>query len=503
MKPACFLLKLSTDSNTFTKIISFTGNSLLFNRDFKPENLLLTEKKIIKIIDFGLSNSYKTGQLLSTPCGSPCYAAPEMILGRKYSGLLVDIWSTGIILYAMVCGFLPFEDKNDDSLYKKIILCDYKIPDKPNITEDIKDLITRILCVNTKKRIKLEEIKKHRIYQLGAEQLKNINSYTTLYEKNKYDKFVINKMIEMGLNKSSIIKNLDSKRTGDETATYFLLYNKLSRNNELEDFRKNTCFQENVGTNSGVINTMEITNKNNINININYSNQIGNINISINEADKPIIKKKIPNNENKEKKQKTEIQINQSKLSHIQNFYSNSKIQRIKGKNMSTQTQNISLKDKLFLSNYKNKDQIYLTTPRPFISNEMFMIKSRNKNCSNKNIAESMMERASSRVCETEVLNSLSLNPALGTEEKITQNTSIKPNMQTILEEKSDLKKKNLVIARKLTFTKKNYFPNTPTRNKFNFNFYGSSTFKQESQYSKNTSKMRNNNCSLNLFHEK
>ena len=49
------------------------------------------------------------GQTLVTPCGSPCYAAPEMILGKKYSGLLVDIWSTGIILYAMICGYLPFE----------------------------------------------------------------------------------------------------------------------------------------------------------------------------------------------------------------------------------------------------------------------------------------------------------------------------------------------------------------------------------------------------------
>jgi hypothetical protein len=175
----------------------------------------------------------------------------------------------------------------------------------------------------------------------------------------------------------------------------------------------------------------------------------------------------------------------------------------VKGKNMSTQAQNISLKDKLFLANYKNKDQIYYTTPRPFNSNEMFTITSRNKNSSNRNLAESMLDRASSRVCESEVLNTLSLNPAMVTEEKITQNTSIKPNMQTILEEKADLKKKNLVIARKLTFTKKNYVPNTPTRNKFNFNLYGSNTFKQESLNSKNSFKMRNNNCSLNLFHEK
>jgi len=70
---------------------------------------LLDENKIVKIIDFGLSNSYDDNQLLKTPCGSPCYAAPEMLQGKRYSGLSVDIWSTGIILYAMVNGFLPFE----------------------------------------------------------------------------------------------------------------------------------------------------------------------------------------------------------------------------------------------------------------------------------------------------------------------------------------------------------------------------------------------------------
>jgi len=71
----------------------------------------------IKIVDFGLSNTYKTGGVLSTACGSPCYAAPEMIAGKKYKGLQVDIWSCGVIMYAMLCGYLPFEDKNTKKLY--------------------------------------------------------------------------------------------------------------------------------------------------------------------------------------------------------------------------------------------------------------------------------------------------------------------------------------------------------------------------------------------------
>ena len=98
------------------------------HRDLKPENLLLDENKNIKIVDFGLSNIYKVGENLKTACGSPCYAAPEMIAGKKYNGLISDIWSTGVILYAMACGYLPFEDPNTSKLYKKILSCDYLLP---------------------------------------------------------------------------------------------------------------------------------------------------------------------------------------------------------------------------------------------------------------------------------------------------------------------------------------------------------------------------------------
>lgn len=80
----------------------------IVHRDLKPENMLLDWNNNIKIVDFGLSNTYKKGDLLKTACGSPCYAAPEMIANKAYVGLDVDIWSCGVILFAMVCGYLPF-----------------------------------------------------------------------------------------------------------------------------------------------------------------------------------------------------------------------------------------------------------------------------------------------------------------------------------------------------------------------------------------------------------
>ena len=71
---------------------------------------------IVKIVDFGLSNTHEGNKLLSTACGSPCYAAPEMIAGKKYIGPLADMWSLGVILFALVCGYLPFEDQNTSIL---------------------------------------------------------------------------------------------------------------------------------------------------------------------------------------------------------------------------------------------------------------------------------------------------------------------------------------------------------------------------------------------------
>jgi 5'-AMP-activated protein kinase catalytic alpha subunit len=123
------------------------------HRDLKPENLLMDDYNNIKIVDFGLSNMYVEGQSLKTACGSPCYAAPEMVAGKMYKGLPADVWSCGVILYAMVCGYLPFEDPKTNVLYKKILNCDYTIPEF--VSADCRDLITRVLNTDPEKRLTL------------------------------------------------------------------------------------------------------------------------------------------------------------------------------------------------------------------------------------------------------------------------------------------------------------------------------------------------------------
>lgn len=105
--------------------------------------MLLDHEKNIKLVDFGLSNTFDQGCLLKTACGSPCYAAPEMIAGLEYHGSKVDVWSCGVILYAMICGYLPFEDPDTSLLYKKILKGEYVLPS--NVSRDGGDLISKIL----------------------------------------------------------------------------------------------------------------------------------------------------------------------------------------------------------------------------------------------------------------------------------------------------------------------------------------------------------------------
>lgn len=145
------------------------------HRDLKPENLLIDKDNNIKLIDFGLSNSMKDSQGLLTACGSPNYAAPEVISGRVYSGNEVDVWSLGVILYAMLSGTLPFDDESMSHLFQKIKEARYHMPNF--VSSEARDLITRMLQPNPIKRITMGEIRQHHWYRKDLPQyLENLSS---------------------------------------------------------------------------------------------------------------------------------------------------------------------------------------------------------------------------------------------------------------------------------------------------------------------------------------
>ena len=145
--------------NQIASGIEFLHSKGIAHRDLKPENLLLDKQKNLKIVDFGLSNTYKPEETLKTACGSPCYAAPEMIAGRRYNGISVDIWSSGVTLYAMLCGFLPFEDPDTALLYKKILRGDFELPEF--LTNRSIKFLKEVLCTDPAKRLGLKDIKQH------------------------------------------------------------------------------------------------------------------------------------------------------------------------------------------------------------------------------------------------------------------------------------------------------------------------------------------------------
>ena len=207
------------------------------HRDIKPENLLLTKKNIIKIIDFGLSSEYD--EFLLTPCGSPCYASPEMIKGKKYKGLSVDLWACGVILFAMLFGYLPFDDVDNNKLFKKIINCEIDFPEENEIDvgKNAIDLIKKILNPDPEKRINIDEVEKHPFLEYGKKQYEKLFSKEIVHCENLIIHHMEN---ELGFdNHNNIIQNnIYNNRHNHITTTYYLLKQKYSEGRLVLSFRE-------------------------------------------------------------------------------------------------------------------------------------------------------------------------------------------------------------------------------------------------------------------------
>ncbi|KAK0720640.1 kinase-like domain-containing protein [Lasiosphaeris hirsuta] len=137
--------------------VEYCHRHKIVHRDLKPENLLLDENLNVKVADFGLSNIMSDGNFLKTSCGSPNYAAPEVIGGKLYAGPEVDVWSCGVILYVLLVGRLPFDDEHIPSLFAKIARGSYMVPTW--MSPGAAGLIKKMLVVNPVQRATIEEIR--------------------------------------------------------------------------------------------------------------------------------------------------------------------------------------------------------------------------------------------------------------------------------------------------------------------------------------------------------
>jgi serine/threonine protein kinase len=140
--------------------IEYCHSRNVAHRDIKNRNILLSKDGRIKLIDFGLSNYSSMEKNLTTFCGTPAYASPEMILGRSYQGFEVDVWSAGVVLYSMIANKFPFENIEGilGGEFERI----------PNVSDSAHDLMCRMLETDPAKRITMKEVKRHAWCRTGG-----------------------------------------------------------------------------------------------------------------------------------------------------------------------------------------------------------------------------------------------------------------------------------------------------------------------------------------------
>ena len=200
--------------------IEFMHAKGIAHRDLKPENLLLDDSRMIKIVDFGLSNMFRPGESLQTACGSPCYASPEMIRGKAYDPQQSDVWSAGVILFAMTCGYLPFEDANTADLYKKVIAGEFSIP--TFVSPELRILIQGMLSTDPRLRMSVSQVKRSQWYQSAAPWDASADAPCGT-DTGELDQSVLAKLTHMDLPLDYVIKCLKLNKHNHATTTYHLL----------------------------------------------------------------------------------------------------------------------------------------------------------------------------------------------------------------------------------------------------------------------------------------
>ncbi|XP_027851338.2 serine/threonine-protein kinase SIK3-like [Aphis gossypii] len=244
---ACHIFKQIVEA------VSYCHNKNIVHRDLKAENLLLDADNNIKLADFGFSNHFYEGKLLSTWCGSPPYAAPELFQGQEYDGPKADIWSLGVVLYVLVCGSLPFDGNTLKVLRANVLSGMFRVP--YFMSAACEHLIRHMLVIEPEKRLSLNQIESHKwIKQLSEPVTKRL-----IVDVNPMmNTAVIELMLQLpGLDKDMIVNSVQQKKFDHVSAIYHLLVDKLD-----------TTVNQSNTTNQSLVNETNIDGSVNINSNL-------------------------------------------------------------------------------------------------------------------------------------------------------------------------------------------------------------------------------------------
>ncbi|XP_063067940.1 serine/threonine-protein kinase SIK1-like [Engraulis encrasicolus] len=219
--------------------VEYCHQRRIIHRDLKAENLLLDKNMNVKLADFGFGNFYNQGELLSTWCGSPPYAAPEVFEGKPYEGPQIDIWSLGVVLYVFVSGALPFDADNLHLLRQKVTEGRFRVPFF--MSRDCENLIRRMLTVNPAKRITISQIKQHRWMQAdpaaavtAAAASHTADPLSPTSDINSqglgvYSEHILSIMQSLGIERQRTIESLQNGSYNHFSAMYCLLLDRVKQ----------------------------------------------------------------------------------------------------------------------------------------------------------------------------------------------------------------------------------------------------------------------------------
>uniref|UniRef100_A0A8B9ELH0 SNF-related serine/threonine-protein kinase n=1 Tax=Anser cygnoides TaxID=8845 RepID=A0A8B9ELH0_ANSCY len=227
--------------------ISYCHKLHVVHRDLKPENVVFfQEQGVVKLTDFGFSNRFQPGKMLTTSCGSLAYSAPEILLGDEYDAPAVDIWSLGVILYMLVCGQPPFQEANDSETLTMIMDCRYTVP--PHVSAQCSDLISRMLQRDPRQRASLEQIEGHAWLQ-GVDPSpasRSLLPLTSHKRVSREEHEIIIQAMTCGhiADRDTIQEALEADRYNHITATYFLLAERMLREKQEEQGRRRSLLYD-------------------------------------------------------------------------------------------------------------------------------------------------------------------------------------------------------------------------------------------------------------------
>uniref|UniRef100_A0A8C2L2N9 Si:ch211-255p10.4 n=1 Tax=Cyprinus carpio TaxID=7962 RepID=A0A8C2L2N9_CYPCA len=218
----------------FRQIISaldFCHSHSICHRDLKPENLLLDERNNIRIADFGMASLQVGDSMLETSCGSPHYACPEVIRGEKYDGRRADVWSCGVILFALLVGALPFDHDNLRQLLEKVKSGVFHMP--RFIPPECQALLRGMIEVNPEKRVTVRDCK-HPCLELPPPRRVSMGRIMSLTE---LDPDVLDSMYSLGCfrDRVKLAQDLQCEEDNQEKMIYYLLLDRKERYPSHED----------------------------------------------------------------------------------------------------------------------------------------------------------------------------------------------------------------------------------------------------------------------------